>query len=52
MKTLVLATVLLAAPSLVMAMGCSGAKHQQAQSCASGTVYDAEKGTCVPSANS
>jgi hypothetical protein len=37
---------LLLAPGLAAAM-CSG-NHEQAMTCAEGTVYSAESGTCVP----
>ena len=46
-KTLLVAVMLTALPSLSFAM-CSGYKHQEASmSCADGTVYDAESKTCV-----
>lgn len=48
LKTLTVAAVLTLAPTLTLAMGCSGAKHQQAQSCASGATWDATAQTCVP----
>ena len=47
-KTLALALALLAAPTLSLAEGCNYGKHQQAMSCAEGSVYDADKGACVP----
>lgn len=31
---------------------CNGKAHQQAMSCADGTIYDAETRTCVPIVNS
>jgi hypothetical protein len=46
-KTLAVALVLTLAPTLSFAMGCSGYKHQQAMSCADGTVYDADTQSCV-----
>lgn len=47
-KTMMLIFCLsLAAPAQVLAMGCSDRSHQ-AQSCASGAVWDSEKQTCVP----
>ncbi len=47
-KTLVVALALTLAPTLTLAMGCSNGKHQQqAMSCAEGSVFDADKGTCV-----
>jgi hypothetical protein len=52
LKTLTIAATLILAPSLSLAMGCSGAKHQQAQSCATGTAWDAASQTCIPSASS
>ena len=47
-KTLLAVTALMLAPSLAMAMGCSGKYHdQQAASCMPGTSWDAEKQACV-----
>jgi len=49
MKTLLSALALTVLPSLALAMGCSSYEHTTAQmSCADGTAYDAETGTCVP----
>lgn len=50
-KTLTIAATLTLLPGFAMAM-CSGAKHQQVQSCAVGTSWDATTQTCVPTANS
>lgn len=47
-KTLTVALALTLTPALGLAMGCNSSKHeQQAMSCATGTVYDAETNTCV-----
>ena len=48
-KTAALTAVLALAPSLALAMGCSGFGHEteQAMSCAEGTVWDAETETCI-----
>ncbi len=46
-KTMLVAVALTLAPTLSLAMGCNHSKQQQAMSCAEGSVYDAEKGTCV-----
>jgi len=52
-KTFVLATVLVAVPSLSFAMGCSGFDHsKQAQSCVAGATWDAATGACVPGTSS
>ena len=51
-KTLTIAAVLVALPGLTFAMGCSHGKHQQVQSCISGTAWDADTQSCVPLANS
>ena len=50
-KALTIAAALTLTPALAMAM-CSGAKHQQAQSCATGTAWDYETQSCVPTASS
>ena len=48
-KTLLAALALSVAPTLALAMGCSGYDHTtSAQSCIQGTVWDSEKGACVP----
>ena len=48
-KTLLAALALTVAPTLAMAMGCSGYGHETpAQSCIAGTAWDADKGACVP----
>lgn len=47
-KTLTVALCLTLAPALAMAQGCNYGKHQQAMSCAEGSVFDAETRTCVP----
>lgn len=46
-KTLSVALALTLTPALGLAMGCNYGKHEQAMSCAAGTVYDAESQTCV-----
>jgi hypothetical protein len=48
--TLVLTAALLL-PSIAAAMGCSGREHQ-AQSCATGTTWDANSQSCVKIVNS
>jgi hypothetical protein len=45
-KTLAAAVALTFIPALSFAGGCSF--DQQAMSCAEGSVFDAESGTCVP----
>ena len=53
-KTILAALALTIAPSLALAMGCSGYNHtsQQAMSCADGTVWDATTQTCIISTTS
>ena len=47
-KTLTVALCLTLAPATSFAMGCNYGKHeQQAQSCAEGSKFDANTGTCV-----
>ena len=46
LKTTALALTLVLVPAASFAMGCSGNKHQ-AQSCATGFVWDAEQQTCI-----
>lgn len=46
LKTLVAAVALTLIPALSFAMGCSGRGHQ-AQSCAPGSVWDANAQGCV-----
>lgn len=48
MKTTIIAAVLALSPAIGFAMGCNGAKHETAMSCADGTVYDTASGTCAP----
>jgi hypothetical protein len=50
-KALTIAAALALTPGLALAM-CSGAKHQQAQSCAVGTAWDAASQSCQPTASS
>lgn len=52
--TLTAAALLALAPSLASAMGCNWGKHgtEQAMSCAEGSAFDAESGTCKPIATS
>ena len=48
-KTLAIAAALTFAPTLSLAMGCSGQhKEQQAMSCAAGSTYDSATQTCLP----
>lgn len=52
-KAIAIAATLTLTPSLALAMGCSGNKHeQQAQSCATGSSWDAASQTCKPLASS
>jgi len=48
MKTTIIAAILALSPAIGFAMGCGGAKHDTAMSCAEGTLYDAKTGTCAP----
>lgn len=53
--TIVTAAALLAlAPTFASAMGCNWGKHgtEQAMTCAEGTAFDEESGTCKPVATS
>lgn len=50
-RTLLAALALTVAPTLALAMGCSG-HDTTAQSCVAGTVWDGEKGACVPQTTS
>ncbi|RED14052.1 adenylosuccinate lyase [Pontivivens insulae] len=45
MKTAIVAALLILSPAAAFAAGCSGS--HQAMSCADGTTYDAQSGTCV-----
>jgi hypothetical protein len=47
LKTFVAAMILSVSPLAAFAQ-CSGQMDQQAMSCAEGTQYDVETGTCVP----
>jgi len=49
-KTLAAAVALTILPVLAHAAGCN--YNQQAMSCAEGSTYDAQSGTCVPVASS
>ena len=48
MKSMMIAGILVLTPMAGFAMGCSGGHGKQAMSCAEGTIYDADKGACVP----
>jgi len=48
MKTTIIAAILALSPAIGFAMGCSGAKHETAMSCAEGTVYNADSAACEP----
>jgi hypothetical protein len=50
LKVMTVAGILAIAPGLAMA-GCSD-KHQQAQTCISGSTWDSSTQTCVPIASS
>lgn len=50
LKTLVAAMALTLIPVVSFAM-CSDRQHQ-AQSCATGTVWDSDKATCIPQVSS
>lgn len=53
LKTLSVAVALTLVPSLSLAMGCSFGDHQkQAQSCVTGTAWDAASQSCQPVVNS
>lgn len=49
-KTLLAAAILTAAPAIASAMGCSYDLHGQEarMSCAEGTAWDADSGSCIP----
>lgn len=51
-KMLLVASVLVASPSLALAMGCNWGSHaikeDVAMSCAEGTVWDTDAKNCVP----
>lgn len=47
LKIALTTTILIVAPSLALAAGCSEAREKQAMSCAAGTVYDTESKSCV-----
>jgi hypothetical protein len=48
-KTLAAAVALTLIPAMGFAYECNDGKQQQASmSCAEGSVYDAQTGTCVP----
>lgn len=47
-KTLVIAAVLTALPTLSLAMGCNYGKEKQAMSCAVGSSYDSATQSCLP----
>ncbi|MEM6890606.1 MAG: adenylosuccinate lyase [Pseudomonadota bacterium] len=49
-KTLAAAAALALIPALGFAAGCN--YDRQAMSCAEGTTYDSQTGTCVPLVNS
>ncbi|MCU9838049.1 MULTISPECIES: adenylosuccinate lyase [Ruegeria] len=51
-KTLTCAVVLAMAPLSALAMGCSSRGHEQTQSCAPGTQWDAASQSCVQVVNS
>lgn len=53
-KTVLAALCLTALPGLAMAQGCAwGHSNQEASmSCAQGTTFDAQTGTCVPTVSS
>ena len=50
-KALTIAATLTLTPAMALAM-CSEGKHQQAQSCASGSAWNAETQSCQPIASS
>lgn len=52
LKTLTIAATLALAPGIALAMGCDSSKHEQAQSCATGSSWDSASQTCVPTASS
>ncbi|MCC1492586.1 adenylosuccinate lyase [Cognatishimia sp. F0-27] len=46
MKVILTSAALIVASSLAATAECSWGKHQQAMSCAEGSVYDAESNSC------
>ncbi|MDP5215876.1 hypothetical protein Q5Y75_01460 [Ruegeria sp. 2205SS24-7] len=52
LRIIMTATVLSLAPGLALAMGCNYGHDQQTQSCAPGTVWDADSQSCAPIVNS
>lgn len=52
MKTLLAALAIIVAPTLAIAECSWGKAHETAMSCAEGSAWDAESGSCVPVASS
>ncbi len=52
MKTTIAAAILLLLPGLSAASCFGSHATEQAMTCAEGTTFDAETGTCVPTATS
>ena len=46
-RTLLAALALTIAPTITLAMGCSGGEHAQTSSCKAGTTWDAASASCV-----
>ena len=51
-KTLLITMALTVLPGIAMAAGCIHGKDRQAMSCAQGSAWDTESGTCKPVVNS
>ncbi len=51
-KTLLAAAALVSAPALAMADCSWGSAHEVSMSCATGSSWDAESQTCVPTVSS
>ena len=47
-KTLAAAAALIILPAVGFAYECNYGKQQAAMSCAEGSVYDSQSGTCLP----
>lgn len=51
-KTILITMALTVLPGIAMAAGCIHGKDRQAMSCAQGSAWDTESGTCKPVVNS
>jgi hypothetical protein len=50
-KTFLITAALIVLPGVAMATGCLHGKDRQAMSCAQGSAWDTESGTCKPAVN-